>query len=300
MSQSFYVIFILIHIACFAAVWFYARGRVCLSAAFYFVMLIFPVFGPVIGFLAIWGKNSKKDVEGLARLVKNPDEKLYDYRRVSGDYVAAEENLLINEAKDRRKSVLNLLRQDTKQYLEVLKLASYNEDVDTAHYATATLMQVQTDFMNDIKKARDKVRYKDASEEDVCEYVNILHDFINSKLIDADLMVRYRMEMDSAIDMALDKYDCKQLIPIQIDNLIELENLTKAIERCDLALKYDVEPLDTVRKQRIRIYIISEDYLGLHDYLENIKNSDTNLSPDIMREIRFWEEKANTEEGETI
>lgn len=264
-----------------------------------FVVLIMPIFGPLAGSILIFDtfRNRHVDYEkNFAMLTGAEKSPVFDFRRMTGDFVSAEEVFIVNSNSDRRKIMLDILRQDAKPYLDVLKLAVSNDDAETSHYATATIMQIQTDYQNDIANCFAKASDPEATEEDLKRYIASLLRYINSKLLDENLLVRQRLALKGAIEIAVKKYHCMEYATDYVDNLIrmgEIDMAQKALQPL-LSVPYPSEEAILLRG---RLFIKAKDRKGLDAFINELRQKHVTLTPMVQEEMSFWEGQRSSENG---
>lgn len=72
-----------------------------------------------------------------------------------------EEVLAVSAAKDKRRAMLNILKQDVRENLALMRKAAENDDSETSHYAAAALTDALGQFnteLNDLQAAYDRDR----------------------------------------------------------------------------------------------------------------------------------------------
>ncbi len=253
---------------------------------------LIPIFGPVAGLFIVFSSGKDRDYDELYRIVNGTTNDDYDFRRVNGDFLSAEEVFILNNAADRRKTMLGLLRQDITPYMDILKLASTNDDVDTAHYATTSLMQIQTDFQKDMSLLGAIASRKDATLEDHKRYAEVLASYLENQFLEEKLLRRHRLLLDQELKLLMEQYGCYDYDKEYIENLIMLEDYSKATEFCDRLLD-EGEPREEIYFLRIRLYIIQQDEKGLVRFARKLKNSERTFSPDLQEELNYWLEDTN-------
>lgn len=255
-----------------------------------FTALVIPVFGPLSAIVVIFEsfKERKVDYEANFEGLIGVKNSVYDYRQMTGDFVSAEEVFIVNSNSDRRKIMLDILRQDAKPYLDVLRLAVSNDDAETSHYATATIMQIQTDYQNEIAACFAKASEPEATEADFRRYIESLLRYINSKLLDENLLVRQRQALKGAIEIAVKRFHCMDYVADYIENLIcmgETDLANRAIE----PLLASQCPPENIMLLKIRLLIMAQDRKGLDAFLSSLKDRHITLTSEIQEEISFWE-----------
>ena len=62
------------------------------------------------------------------------------------DVVPLEEALLLNDSSRRRELIMNVLNDNPGEYVELLKQARMNEDVEVVHYAITAMVELSKEY----------------------------------------------------------------------------------------------------------------------------------------------------------
>ena len=149
----------------------------------FLIMLICPVVGPLffimgqLFYLAVFRKSADlTDVifskERTRTLVKADEER-------ERDLIPLEEALLVNEKKNLRRVMMNVIREDVRHSLASITLALDSGDSETSHYAAAVLSDELNKFRIYVQKLWKQVECEDP-EETECE--EILLDYMDNIL----------------------------------------------------------------------------------------------------------------------
>jgi len=88
-------------------------------------------------------------------------------------------------------------------YLDVLLTARYNDDVETAHYATTTISKAQRDFQLRIQEYLVHIESNPDDIKALDELINLLGEYINSGLLEDYLLTRQRIQYGILLDKKL-------------------------------------------------------------------------------------------------
>ncbi|MCR5607584.1 MAG: hypothetical protein K6G26_00795, partial [Lachnospiraceae bacterium] len=97
--------------------------------------------------------------------------------------IPLEEALLMNDTSLRRELMLNILRKNPEEYFNVLKKAQISDDVEVAHYATSTMMGIQTEYELQLRDCKKEFNYNSNNKKNIHKYIKTLLKYINSDLI---------------------------------------------------------------------------------------------------------------------
>lgn len=93
-----------------------------------------------------------------------------------------EDVLLLDEAKTRRKQMMELLNDNPVQYLELLRQARMNSDVEVVHYATTAMSELNKEYDLKLQKAEKNYGDNPESPERLDEYLKVLGDYLDKAL----------------------------------------------------------------------------------------------------------------------
>ena len=204
-----------------------ARGRKLRLPVLLFCLLL-PLCGSVTYLIIAFAKEPKSDATDHLMKNENSYSQLLSPGNDAADIVPLEEAFLINTPQKRRELMLNLLRSDPRKYLDLLLLARFNEDVETAHYATATLTEVQRQIQLELQQAQmEAVRHP--NDAAVCAtYIHLLKDYVDSGLLEGHLLLRQRMVLEQAMAAFPENGLTPELMNIRVSNLLELQQPAEA------------------------------------------------------------------------
>ena len=195
------VIYILlcIHLLCCGVYFLLSKLHVIrISLTLLPMVLLIPVFGIIsLSFAEMTSRHqhgTEYYTSKLSSYSKNEYAKIdIDEEDKPGAVVPLEEAILINDVQTRRKVMIDILHREPAQYLDLLKVARLNEDVEVTHYATTTIIEIQRGFELEIQHKYLLVKSNPSDIFILDDYINSLNRYINSGLIEGHLLVKQRM-----------------------------------------------------------------------------------------------------------
>ena len=184
---------LLLHALCCVAVWLGIRMRVLKVKRY----LMFPViFVPFWGVLCVLflhvqicaGADNVRQADVEKLKVK---EELYKNMFVSQDtreqIVPLEDALLLNEPGVRRELIMDVLNDDPGEYMELLKKARMNDDVEVVHYAITAMVELSKDY--DYRLQQIERRYARHPEDPavLAEYCDFLEEYLDQGILEAQM-----------------------------------------------------------------------------------------------------------------
>ena len=146
----------------------------------FIVMLLCPVIAPlffgishIVYLLVFWRGTDLADVIFSKERVKT---NIRADEEVERDIIPLEEAILVNEKKNLRMVMMNIMRKDIKDSLSSITLALDSEDSETAHYAAAVLSDELNKFRLYVQKLRLQIKEEGSeqteSEEMLLDYMD--------------------------------------------------------------------------------------------------------------------------------
>ncbi len=172
--------------------------------------MIFPavVLLPVCGFLLLLTDERQT---GRQRKLKN----IEDYETVEGDNVwqrevraagddaltvPLEEAMTVNDPAVSRKLMMKLLHTSPEQYVELLKKVTLSDDVELTHYATTSMMEIQSRYEDRIGRLLGEVKENPDDTDALVRCRNQLRAYIDSGLISDTILMQYRQRLEEVLD----------------------------------------------------------------------------------------------------
>jgi hypothetical protein len=271
---------------CAALLLFARRHRRSFNYAHFTWILLVPIFGPLAGFTLVRALGRKPpDADWLAQ-----QEERYRVNIVSRSNVEStvplEEALLINDPHKRRNLMMNILRSDPMRYLDLLLIARYNDDTETAHYATASIMEIQRQFQLELQQYQLELTKDGASPETHRRYIELLSRYCASGLLEGQLLRRQQLLLKGALEGALELSDDPDILRIKIGNCLALKDAQEA-RRTALQL-IGLYPHDECSwLEGMRVYTETRDQEGMRKLLGRIEDEKIDLTAAGREHLSF-------------
>ncbi len=206
-----------------------ARGRRRRVGAGHVLMaLLLPLWG--LALLWVFALSPDPEPDALDELKRNDERHaaLIAPGAQAARTVPLEEAFLMNTPQKRRELMMNLLRSDPRKYLDLLLLARFNEDPETAHYATATLTEVQRQMQLEVQQAQIEAQKHPDDAAACVEYVRILKEYVDSGLLEGRLLLRQQMVLEQALADVPAEALTPELLSMRTRNLLALSRAPEA------------------------------------------------------------------------
>ncbi len=252
-------------------------------------MFLTPVFGPVTGFVLMRAVGEiPKGMEWIRRNEKNKEMILH--QMPVKDMVPLEEALLINDPHKRRTLMMNILRSDPMQYLDLLLIARFNDDTETAHYATATIMELQRQFQLEIQQRQAELAQNEADKQKQREYVQYLSTYCESGLLEGQLLRRQRLVLKKALEQCRPLMEDPMLLRIMVHNSLALKEAAEARTAAQtLMAKWPLDENSWL--EGLRVCVETRDQSGMQALLQKMHNTPVDFTSKGREQLLFWTEK---------
>ncbi len=261
----------------------------------FFVMLLCPVIGPlffVISYLLdkalFWTAPDLEDVIFSKDRVKI--QLKADEERVR-NMVPLEEALAINEKKDLRMVMMNMVKGEIQDSLAAIALALDSEDSESSHYAAS----VMTDELNEFRRRVQTLSWEIMQEEEgETEYEEMLIDYMNQVLkLRIFTIIEQRRFVHIMADTAekLRQKDQSKLKEEQYESvclrLMEIEDYTDSEKWCAWLAEQYPERLSAYTC-RLKLYFTLQNKEAFFTTLNDLKRSDVVIDRETLELIRVF------------
>ncbi len=275
---------------CAALIAFAPRRKRLFNHAHFTWILLIPIFGPMAGFSLIRAVGRKPpDAEWLMQQQEERHRiNIVAHSNVEST-VPLEEALLINDPHKRRNLMMNVLRSDPMRYLDLLLIARYNDDTETAHYATASIMEIQRQFQLDLQQFQLELTKQNATFDTHRQYIELLSRYCQSGLLEGQLLRRQQLLLKTALEEALKLQEDPELLRIKVGNSLALKDAQEA--RNTALLLMDRYPRDERSwLEGMRVYTETRDPVGMRSLLKRIEDEKIDLTAAGREHLHFLEE----------
>lgn len=217
------------------------------------------------------------------------------YRRLDFDtsgnnagMMPLEDAMTIDDTNLRRSLMLDILHKKPEEYLRMLERASAGNDVEITHYATTTLLEVQSVYEGRI---RHYIRELERNPRDLQlrkAYKECLSEYINSGLIDGTVL---KVQQESLLALMEELFN--HVRPDREDGFLYITtalNLKKYDEAGRMLLKLRDYCGEDERWYRLAVRYYWEQGKGeeINRIVDEVINKEIYLTKEGKRWLRFW------------
>lgn len=190
---------VLLHLAVCVAMFVLIHMRIVHIS---YVLLPVVLFVPPVGFILALsvhfraGRKAKKlsETEMERLTVDNELYKSIDYQQSGNEtsVVPVQEALLLDDAATKRALMLDVLNQNTSNYVPLLKKAREDSDTEVSHYAITAMVELQKEYDIELQQISQKYQAHPQDIEVLNEYMRSLHSYLQLGLLDGTTLAMQR------------------------------------------------------------------------------------------------------------
>lgn len=262
---------------------------------------------PVIGWLfpLFWPDAFRREPKERFDDYVNRQHEVHKQRRSFGlyarvgpskelDVIPIEDALLVSEHQDRRRVMIDVLKQDATRYVEILQRAVSNEDTETSHYAVSAIMEVKRKLLIALQDL--SVKYENHKDDVYLArtYAEVLKGYIRSGFMDERTLIKYRYEyLDVLRNLTAQTggpdsewaYQEKVGVELELGLLSDAESTgIQYIEKHPMS--------EEAYLSLIRVYYVTKSPSKLCETIGKLKQTPVRLSNRALTIVRFWSEGA--------
>lgn len=211
-----------------AAIFLIWTGVLKVPKAFVPVLILVPFWGEVSALACHMLRVFEKDgrlTPGVERLEAEGEA----YRSVAEPdrdsvVLPLEEVLVLNDSETKRNMILDILGKNPGEYMNLLREAGENEDVEVVHYAATAMSELSKEY--DLRLQRLEAAYaaNQADEKLLKEYAVFLEDYIDKGIAQGQFLTMQRNQYSLLLQRLIDRYGDMEYYVKKVENELELEN----------------------------------------------------------------------------
>lgn len=287
------------------AVFLISKGNLK-EAAFKLTVVIFL---PIIGWFipSIWPKKWLKKDEHFFSKYLNEQSKDIEIERLKTinkiekqkelSTIPIEEALVINDESVRRKVLIDVLKDDAFQYIDVLKTAVVNEDTETSHYAVTAVIEIKRNLTLLMQKL--EVEYSQNRDNSTLAqtYATIIKEYLNSGFLDQQSTKRYQVQYISLMGQIIKNGDATEETFIEkIQMELAFQDLMAAEQTVKL-FKQQFHLNEQAYLLAMKLYFETFAFEKLRQEIDALKAAPITLSHEAINYVRYWSGVFNSYEG---
>lgn len=273
--------------------------------------MIIVSFLPIIGWLfpSIWPKKwIRKDQYFFSNYLAEQSsdisiELLKSQNKIERDkelnVVSIEEALIVNDYAVRRHVLIDVLKEDTMQFIDVLKTAVINEDTETSHYAVTAVIEVKRKLTISLQKLAVEFSNHPTDSQLANGYADIIKEYLRSGFIDAQLTKQYQITYIEVLNQIILNKDATENTFVEKINMELKTKNTIAAEATLEQFKTQFPLCEQAYLCGMKIYFETLSFEKLQAELLALKSLPITLSHEAITNVRYWSGVSQVNEGIT-
>ncbi|MED4453983.1 hypothetical protein [Metabacillus fastidiosus] len=257
--------------------------------------ILIGLFCPLIGLLLLYFMfHQKKDEKHYLPddLIKKGEETSEILSRVDVEketnIVPVRDALLLNDNQTKRRVLMNVLKNETFNKIEILQTALQNEDTETSHYAAAAIQDTKGQLLKSIQQLEYEAERFPNEIERLAPYARVIKQYVNTGFLDDRTRKQYLYQYFQLLENMIELAPREKEYYIEIINCaLELEELERAETYSHAFLKY-CGAEEEAYFSSMKLYYKLKNQSKFHEILQMLRDSPVKLSPQGLNKIRFW------------
>lgn len=203
------------------------------------------------------------------------------------ELIPIEEVLIINSNTIKRQSLINVLRDDVENYLDIVKKALKDEDTETSHYAAASITELKRKLSLLNQELSEQYQENKGSEQIVTEYLTILSRYIKSDLLDENANHRLINRYFEVYDAFFNENHSYELLKVYIELAIKIRDDSRALEYSKLFIDLYSNEVHGYRYM-LEVYYNKQDYSSFKTIIQQLKHSSIIVDEQLWKFVGIW------------
>lgn len=259
-------------------------------------------FLPVLYFVPLWGeisvlachrlKTSGRDgclKPGLEQVGVGEEvfRSLIPEPEKDSAVIPLEEALLLNDSGIKRSMILDILSKQPEEYMQLLKEARENDDVEVVHYATTAMSELSKEY--DLKLQRLEAAYASNQENDeiLKEYADFLKEYIEKDMAQGQFLVMQRNQYSLLLQKLIDRHGAFSAYKEKVENELELENYEESARLLEL-MEPKWSEMEGYWLLKIRHFAQQMEGNKVKEIMEEIRRRNLYLTAEGKSIVEFW------------
>lgn len=295
-QEQFILLFLFVHIVfCLALGTLFYLNMLHIPRRNLMLAVLLPFWGGLMMLFAEFYTNKGKAgnrEQDLSRLEEIRNIKIrrqiLPEETIDNKVIPLEEALVLEDPDIRRNLILEIVQEDPKHYIALLKKVQLGNDTEVSHYASTAIMEVQRIYELNLRQKEHLIKGDIKSEELILDYINTLNEYIHSGLLSDNVLIAQRKKLNTFYVNLISEYDGdKKVYKDAIDNLIELNDVT-ATESLLIDAETQWENDEEFILLKLKLFHKTKDRWAMRKEIQKVRESGIYLSPETREVVEFW------------
>ncbi|WP_313800175.1 hypothetical protein [Cytobacillus sp.] len=256
-------------------------------------MIVF--FCPFVGFFILYFMFHKLKNEEQAipdGLIKKEQEQSVILQNVDVEketsIVPMKDALLLNDNQTKRKMLMDLLKNETFNRIEILQTALKNDDTETSHYAATAIQDIKGKLLNSIGEMEYQIEENPNDLKLLISFGQVIKNYLNTGFLDHRTVKQYSYRYSRIMENILEINPKGNEFYIEKINCdLQLGELETAEKYCQLFLHHCGNE-EEAYFMTMKFYYTIKNQIKFHEVLQLLRQSPVRLTPQGLNKIRFW------------
>lgn len=207
------------------------------------------------------------------------------------DVVPVEEALLVSDNANKRRVILNVLKEDYNNSLTSITSALESDDSETSHYVATVIADVKSEFKATVQKMQEGLNKFPNDVELSCMIIDYIDAFLEKKVLsdieEITYVEQYSELMEDLYSHNKEAITGKMYRQI-INHLLMIKNSAQALRWGERAISQYPEELE-VYKGILKLYYETYDREKFIDTLKKMKDSPIQFDNESIELVRFYQ-----------
>lgn len=203
--------------------------------------------------------------------------------------IPIQEALLVNDHFTRRRVMIDILKEDSLQYIQSLHLAVQNEDTETSHYAVSAITEIKRKLSIALQELSAAYNENPRDLETARSYAMVLKNYAASGYLDPGTLRAALLESIAIHSSILGHSSTEK--NHSFEEKMEAEMVTEQYseaEQTGLAYQAYAPSQEEPYLFLIKLYVKMRAYSRLQQVILELKKSDAVLTNQGLSVIRYW------------
>ncbi|MBQ9765067.1 MAG: hypothetical protein IJW18_02585 [Lachnospiraceae bacterium] len=205
--------------------------------------------------------------------------------------VPLEEAMLVNDTKTQRRLMMDVLQYKPQEYVHVLQRARLSEDSELSHYATTTMMQIQSDYELRIHDLEALMDNHPNDKKLMKEYRKVLNEYMKSGLLSGSVQKVYQVKLRDILKRLMEENPEKMRYTLEYIECCLEEQEYDGLEEIINAAKERWPEEELVYQRIVDYYWRRAEGDKIREVLREIQDKNIYLSHEGRKWFDFWNDR---------
>lgn len=236
----------------------------------------------------LFGKYMSEQNEDISLELLAAHEKIEKEKELN--IVPIEDALVVSDYTTRRKIMIDVLKEDTLQYMDVIKTAVLNEDTETSHYAVTAIMEIKRKLTISLQELSVQFDQNPTNSHVSQAYADVLKEYMRSGFLDEQTLRKYKYTYIQVLGQILQNGGRhEQAFEEKLKVEMELKEYLAAEATCSQYLK-EYPNSESPYLSLLELYYTTKSTIKMQNILDDLKKSTIKLSNQALTIVRYWSE----------